>query len=287
MRIVTGVAGVGPHHHGEETDHGDEDSEHEGGRSPKRFGVSLTGGAALPHLIAVVGLCGRHVGTLLGCEGRSLEGRRIPASRRRQWRCGAVMRVSRIHMCTTSRFVVVRIFLRADALGFRVHAGVNEEMTHFVSVISKVYRCPDSRTRRVRVLVRHWELPQPAVTTRAARAATTSLSPRRRALEVAEEAEVADDCLADGCRVLADTAGEDDRVDPAERGCHRRNSLRDAIGEDVERQPRRRLGRREQLGTSPVPARPRRPESCSSPSTRARRSQLRVGGDRAARLGQR
>ena len=53
------------------------------------------------------------------------------------------MRLSRIHMCTTSRSVVVRIFLRADALGFRVHAGVNEEMTHFVSVISKVYRVPE------------------------------------------------------------------------------------------------------------------------------------------------
>src|SRR4029453_10198671 len=76
-------------------------------------------------------------------------------------------------------------------------------------------------------------------------ARTASRVGRRVGLDP-EPCRVAAHALANGRRVLTDPAGEDDRVESAERSGQRTELPPDSIQEDVDREPRRRTVTRQQ-----------------------------------------
>ena len=80
----------------------------------------------------------------------------------------------------------------------------------------------------------------------------SSATPRKR--------EPLADALADRGRALADAGGEDERVEPAERGGHRGHGCGDAVDVDREREPRPLVA-----GGSAPRARARRPSRPESP----------------------
>ena len=70
--------------------------------------------------------------------------------------------------------------------------------------------------------------------------------------------------MSNTLRVLADAAGEDERVEPSERGRHPADGAGDAVGEDRECKPGGRL-----VGGLELLDVPREPESPSSPDSRS------------------
>ena len=77
----------------------------------------------------------------------------------------------------------------------------------------------------------------------------------------AEPGGVAADALADRGGVLADAAGEDERVEPAERGGERAELAPDAVDEEVDREPRPRASLASSVRMSlEMPDTPSRPD---------------------------